>query len=94
MDGSPKGQGHKEQTKSFINSFNNDCDKVFLNILTNPFSNSTFSKLNSAYIFPDEVVKDVRKVFTLGEEQYFEFRRTRFILGTDDIIDSKIKKTC
>ena len=51
-----------------------------------------FTKLNSSYIFPDEVVKDVKKLFTLGEEQYAKFRLTRFILGTEDIISSRITK--
>ena len=51
-----------------------------------------FTKLNSSYIFPEVVVKDCAKVFTIGCEQYSEFCRTRFILATHHIIDSKISK--
>ena len=78
LDGPPEGQGHKEKTPTFIANFSKDYMKVYNNILTNPFSeNSQFHKLNSAYIYPDVIVKDSERVFTLGSELYLEFRRTR-----------------
>ena len=43
-------------------------------------------------MFPDIIVRDSERVFTLGEEQHQVFCRTRFILGTLDLQDSKITK--
>ena len=67
--------------------------KVYNNILTNPFSdNSHFHKLNSSYICPDVIVKDSERVFTMGNELYLDFRRTRLIIGLDDLTKKKINK--
>ena len=67
--------------------------KVYNNILTNPFSdNSHFHKLNSSYICPDVIVKDSKRVFTMGNELYLDFRRTRLIIGLDDLTKKKINK--
>ena len=37
-------------------------------------------------------MKDSERVFTLGSELYLEFRRTRLIIGLDDLTKKKIKK--
>ena len=92
VEGPPEAQGHKETATLFISTFNEDCSKIYNKLLTNPFSNAEFTKLNSAYIFPEVVVKDSGKVFTIGSEQYSEFCLTRFTFGSHDIIKSKITK--
>ena len=92
VEGPPEAQGHKETATLFISTFNEDGSKVYNKLLTNPFSNAEFTKLNSAYIFPEVVVKDSGKVFTIGSEQYSEFCLTRFTFGSHDIITSKITK--
>ena len=92
VEGHPEAQGHKEITESLISRFSEDCSKVYNKFITNPFSSTEFTKLNSSHIFPEVVVNDCQKVFKIGIEQYSEFCRTRFILGTHHIIDSKISK--
>ena len=61
MEGPPNADGHKEKTSTFIMKFRNDCSKVYNKVLTNPFSKTEFSKLNSAYIFPELVEQDLKK---------------------------------
>ena len=93
LDGSLKGQGHKEKTATFIAKFNKDCMKVYDNMLTNPFSENTlFHKLNSAYVYPEVIAMDSEKVFTAGSKLYSDFRRERLIIGLYDLTKMKIKK--
>ena len=92
VEGPPDSQGHKESTARFISKFCKDCSKVYDAVLTYPFSTAEFSKLNSSFIFPEAVVTDSMKVFTVGKDQYGDFCRTRFVLCTHDIITSKISK--
>ena len=75
-ESAPETQGYKEKSSSFIKSFKKDCVKVYDKFLT----------------FPSSVVQDSKKVFSVGVQQYKDFCLTRFILGTHDIIESKITK--
>ena len=68
IEGHPEAQGHQEKSDAFITAFNKDCSKVSEKVITNPFSTTEFTKLNSSYIFPEIVVKDCAKVFTIGIE--------------------------
>ena len=61
-------------------------------VITNPFSHPYFCRLNSIYVFPDIIVRDLDKVFTLGEGQHQEFCKSRFVFGNYDLLDSKITK--
>ena len=93
LDGSLKGQGHKEKTATFIAKFNKDCMKVYDNMLINPFSENTlFHKLNSAYVYPEVIAMDSEKVFTAGSKLYSDFRRERLIIGLYDLTKMTIKK--
>ena len=92
VEGSSKPQGHKEKSNLFIHNFRVDCNKVHEKVLTNPFCNVEFIKLNSAFLFPELIVCDTVKVFKEGPNQYEEFCRTRFTIGTHDVIKSKITK--
>ena len=61
-------------------------------IITNPFSTSQFQKLNSPITLPDIIAEDAQKVFDIGNQQYQEFVKTRFVLGSEDVINSPITK--
>ena len=78
--------------KSFLLKFTEDCKKVHSKILTNPFSCPNFCRLNSTYLFTDVIVDDVKRMFKLGEDQYNEFCKTRFVTGSQDLLKSKITK--
>ena len=60
---------HKEQYESFIKRFLNDCKTLRSNISLNPFSStSQFHKLSSrAYIYPEVITNDSKKVFSTGK---------------------------
>ena len=72
-------------------TFNKDCSKVFDKVITNPFSNAEFTKLNSSYIFPEVVVNDAGKVFTVGNDQYAHFCRTHFDIINIPIANNFLK---
>ena len=83
---------HKEVSENFVKKFISDCNKVDEKVLTNPFRQQRFIKLNSSYIYPEVIQNDSEKVFQLGMDQYKDFQKTRFIEGTLDVIESKISK--
>ena len=70
----------------------NDVKRVSSKIITNTFSASQFQKLNSPITLPDTIVEDAKKVFDIGNQQYQEFVKTRFVLGSEDVINSPITK--
>ena len=84
---------HKEQYGSFINKFLSDCKKLYANFGFNPFqSTSQFHKLtSSAHFFPEVIVCDSTKVFSIGAAQYSAFKESCFIKGTANV-DEKITK--
>ena len=92
MEATSTTSKHKETSSSFVNKFISDCQKVDAKVLTNPFSQQTFIKLNSSYIYPEVIVNNSEKVFKIGLEQYQDFCKTRFVDCSEDVILSKITK--
>ena len=41
---------------------------------------------------PDIIAEDAKKAFDIGNQQYQEFVKTRFVLGSEDVINSPITK--
>ena len=87
-----KNHKHKEDMPSFSISYLNDVKRVSSKIITNPFSASQFQKLNSPITLPDVIAEDAKIVFDIGNQQYQEFVKTRFVLGSEDVINSPITK--
>ena len=83
---------HKEMTKSFIAKFINDVREVKAKAFINPFMCQQFQKINCDFIFPDVIVQDCSKAFTEGKIQYDEFRWTRFVEGSKDVLPTNISK--
>ena len=82
----------KEQSVTFGEGFHKDCAKVSSKLVTNPFSNLQFQKLNSTLLFPNIIVNDCKRLFEIGKKQYKNFVETRFILGSADVIQTPIPK--
>ena len=83
---------HKEQSDLFSSRFLKDCKTILDHMTTNPFSEDNFKKINSPVYFPEAIIQDCDKVFQIGYSQYRNFVMTRFILGTEDVITSSIRK--
>ena len=94
VEGQTGTSKHKEETDSFSAKLLRDCKTVSSRIETNPFLEETFKKLNSSVHFPDVIVRDCDKVFKIGNMQYQAFVRTRFILGSVDVVTSRITLIC
>ena len=92
VEGKTKKTKHKEELDTFSKKFVEDSRKVFSKISTNPFVEDSFVKLNSPVRFPDVIVQDCAKVFLIGDQQYHNFVSTRFIFGTEDVVNSSIPK--
>ena len=86
-----KNHKHKEEMPSLSISYLSDVKRVSSKITTNPFSASQFQKLNSPITLPDIIAEEAKKVFDIGNQQYQEFVKTRFVLGSEDVINSPIK---
>ena len=83
---------HKESMPTFITKDLKDCRYVYKKISTNPFRMSRPMKINTNLAMPPNVVKDMSRVFSLGVELYKEYKDTRFVFGTEDVVNSTIKK--
>ena len=70
----------------------NDVKRFSSKIIPNPFSASQFQKLNSPITLPGIIAEDAKKVFNIENQQYQEFVKTRFVLGSEDVINSPITK--
>ena len=57
-EGQDLAHGHKEMLDSFKEMFASHTLKVYQGILTNPFQQAQFMRLNSSIVFPDVVTKD------------------------------------
>ena len=79
-----KNHKHKEEMPSFSISYLNDFKRVSSKIITNPFSASQFQKMNSPITLPNIIVEDAKKVFDIGNQQYQEFVKARFVLGSEE----------
>ena len=77
--------GHKEMLDSFKETFSSHTLKVYQGILTNPFNQAQFMRLNSSIPFPDVISKDASLVFTLGKTQHDQFVQERFVYGQKDV---------
>lgn len=88
------GQGesgkHKEESPKFISMFLSDCFKIRNAISMNPFTLEQATRLNSTTMFPRVVLKGMDEVFELGLSQFNAYNRTRFVLGSCDVISTKI----
>ena len=69
-----------------------DCRSVYTRFTTNPFLDTQFQKLNTTAFFPECIVEDAGRVFSLGQEQYDDFKQTRFVLGSADVIKTSISR--
>ena len=85
-----KNNKHKEEMPSFSISYLNDVKRISSKIITNRFSASQFQKLNSPITRPDTIAEDAKKVIDIGNQQYQGFVKTRFVLGSEDVINSPI----
>ena len=83
-----KNHKHKEEMPLF--SYLDDVKGS--KIITNPFSASQFQTLNSPITLPGIIVEDAKQVFDIWYQQYQEFVKTRFVLGSEDVINSPIPK--
>lgn len=92
QDKSGSPHSHKEAMASFVKRYVGDCRAVYGQFSTNPFLVNTPTKINSDIVMPPCVVEDMAKVFTVGVVQYNEYKKTRFIFGDKDVINTKITK--
>ena len=89
----PRSSKHKEQEDAFILKFVKDCRKVYSKFAINPFCTSQFQKINlPVQLYPEVIVDDATKLFTIGREQYNKFVDTRFIKGSADVVNTSISK--
>ena len=58
VEGQDLAHRHKEMLDSFKETFASHTLKVYQGILTNPFNQAQFMRLNSSIVFPDVVTKD------------------------------------
>ena len=86
------GALHKETALIFIRKYISDCRIVYKKFVTNPFLVFQFQKINTSYVFPDDIVNDAKTLFTAGESQYKKYVYTRFVLGSEDVIKTKISR--
>ena len=70
----------------------NDVKRVSSKIITNPFSTSQFQKLNSPITLLDIIAEDAKKVFDIGNQTISRTFKTRFVLESEDVINSPITK--
>ena len=92
VEGDAPTRKHKENMQSFKDTFSEHVAKVSKGyILTNPFSQNQFTKLNCSETFPDAVSSDSEKLLGLEEQQYRDFKLSRFILCQEDV-DSTFMK--
>lgn len=82
---------HKETSKKFVLSFINDIRMIRGRFSSNPFLTAEVRKLNSTMVMPTCVVDDMEKVFKIGQDQYDAYKRTRFVMGEEDVLNTKIK---
>ena len=57
---------------------------------TNPEKDSM--RMDSSFVFPEQVALDCEKLFSLGKEKYDNFFKTRFILGFKEVILTEISR--
>ena len=86
VEGDAPTRKHKENMQLSKNTFSEHVAKVSKGILTNPFSQNQFTKLNCSETFPDAVSSDSEKLLGLEEQQYRDF-----ILCQEDV-DSTLMK--
>ena len=92
VESKAKKTTHKEESDEFSKKFVEDCRNVMSQMAMNPFKEDSFKKLNTTTCFPSVIVQDCAKVFQIGDQQYETFVSTRFIFGTEDVINSSIHK--
>ena len=63
----------------------------FKNKLQSIFYHSV-SEIEFSLLYPQVIVEDCQKVFTVGSVQYDEFVRVRLVLGTVDVMQAHISK--
>lgn len=83
---------HKESSQTFVEKFIGDCKSVYSMFTTNPFLETQLQKLNTTMFFQECIVKDTEKLGSIGKEQYENFKLTRFVLGSADVIKTTIQK--
>ena len=62
---------------------------------TNPYSyaEDQLKKINnSSFAFPEVIVRDASKIFDIGTGQYDKFVRSRFVIGSCDVINTPIPR--
>ena len=77
---------YKESMPTFISQYIKDCRYVYSKISTNPFKMPR--PINTALAMPQNVVNDMNRVFSLGVELYEKCKETRFVCGTEDVLNS------
>ena len=77
---------HKECASSFVTKFVNDFKIVRVKFTSNPFLVTQLLKVEHNIIFPRVYCGRYGKVFSLGKSQYEEFKLTRFLHGSADVI--------
>ena len=85
VEGDESVRKHKEVMDSFKETFTIHVKKVSGGIISNPYFQSNFTKLNSSDTFPGIVSSDCEKLFYLGEEQYRTFKESRLVSCKVDI---------
>ena len=87
-----KTMKHKEESPKFISTYLSDSFKVWKAITMNPFKQEQARRLNSTMLFLKIVLKGMEVVFDVGIKQYSEYNNSRFVLGTCDVISTKIPR--
>ena len=85
---------HKEEREKFDNTYVKHCNKVFSMMTVHPFGTEQFQMLSTSMIYSEVIVKDCQRLFEIGKLEYKNFVSSRFILRSEDIISSPIKKNC
>ena len=83
---------HKEEAASFRKTYMKHCGQVYNMMTVNPFQATQFQKIDSPMMFPTTVEMDCQRLFDLGKVQYKDFVRSRFVLGTKDVIKTTIPR--
>ena len=68
------------------------CGQVYNMMTENPFQATQFQKIDSPMMFPTTVEIDCQRLFDMGKVQYKDFLRSRFVLGTKDVIKTTISR--
>lgn len=83
---------HKEEMESFVLRYVSDCCKTYSTFADNPFTQEYPAKVNNGYPMPESVIADMKRVYTLGTTLYSEYKLSRFVFCSEDVVKTSITR--